>query len=86
MAWKSNKQEGTRHNDLCSMAFGNYSPLGCCPRCDELRNGATARKGWNDDKIAQEARRREQIREHFKPGGIHDQIIAAGGVDTAFEW
>lgn len=39
-------QNETKHNDKCVMAFGKYSPIGDCPRCDELRNGAAPRKGW----------------------------------------
>lgn len=86
MAWTTNKQVGTKHNDACTRAFANISPLGCCPRCDELRAGAKARAGWNDVKNAADAQQRAAIAVHFAKGGKHDQIIAAGGVDTAFEW
>ncbi len=86
MAWSTNKPAGTKHNDSCTRAFANLSPLGCCQRCDELREGAKPRAGWNDAKMRQEAQQRDAIRRHFAPGGRHDQIVKAGGVDTAFEW
>lgn len=86
MAWTTTKQQRTTHNDACTRAFANLSPLGCCPRCDELRNGSKPRAGWNDAKLAQEAREKEAICRHFAPGGPADRIRAAGGVDTAFEW
>ncbi len=86
MAWPTNKQQGTQHNDACTRAFANLSPAGCCPRCDELRAGAKPRAGWNDVKIKADAMRAAHMREHFAPGGRHDQIVKAGGVDTAFEW
>lgn len=76
----------TKRNGSCTMAFGKLSPAGCCPRCDELRNGSPARAGWNDTKLKAEQQRSEAIRRHFAPGGPADQIRARGGVDTAFEW
>lgn len=85
MSW-NNKQTGTKHNDSCTRAFANLSPLGCCPRCDELRNGSKPRAGWNDAQIKADAQRSEAMRRHFAPGGKHDQIIKAGGIDTAFDW
>ena len=36
----------TYHNEKCTMAFGKYSTVGTCPRCDELRNGAKPRR-WS---------------------------------------
>ena len=48
MCWT--KQAGTKHNDSCKMAFGRPSDHSNCPRCEELKNGAAARKGWNDVK------------------------------------
>ena len=36
--------------------------------------------------IKADAMRSAHMREHFAPGGKHDQIVAAGGIDTAFEW
>lgn len=86
MAWNTDKQQGTKHNDACTRAFANLSPLGCCPRCDELRAGAKPREGWNDAKMREEAQRMAAIRAHFAPGGRHAQIVANGGVDTAFDW
>ena len=49
MCWNK-KQTGTKHNESCTMAFGNPSKHSDCPRCEELKNGATARKGWQDTK------------------------------------
>lgn len=86
MAWPTKTQQGTKHNDSCTRAFANLSPLGCCPRCDELRAGSKPRAGWNDAKNKADAIRREYMAEWFKPGGQHDQITAAGGVDTNFDW
>lgn len=86
MAWKTTKPAGTQHNDSCTRAFANLSPAGCCPRCDELRNGSKPRAGWNDAKLAQEAQERDAIRRHFAPGGEADRIRAAGGMDTTFDY
>ncbi len=86
MAWKKSNPDATKHNDACAMAFGRLSALGCCPRCDELRNGAEARPGWNDAKIHADEQRAEAIRKHFAPGGEGHRKLQAGEVDTAFEW
>jgi hypothetical protein len=86
MAWKTNKSDGTKHENGCTMAFGRLSPAGCCPRCDELRNGAEARVGWNDAKIKAEKQRSEAIRIHFAPGGEGYRKLQTGEVDTAFDW
>jgi len=68
----------TRHNHDRgkAMPFGRLKPVGDCPRCDELHDGAPARElpwdpranvdGWPSD---------ARISEHFAPGGIH----ATGG-------
>jgi hypothetical protein len=45
MAWKINN--GTKHNDTCTMAFGNKSIHSNCPRCEELKTGAVARNWGN---------------------------------------
>jgi hypothetical protein len=47
MAWKK-AHNGTKHNDSCTMAFGNTSNHDNCPRCNELKAGAQPRKSWND--------------------------------------
>lgn len=50
MAWKTLKTEDSnkvKHNHTCTMAFGNPSNHNDCPRCNELKNGAAPRKGWN---------------------------------------
>ncbi len=86
MAWNTNKPAGTKHNDACTRAFAKVSPLGCCPRCDELRAGAKPRAGWNDAQIKADAMRAAHMREHFAPGGKADRIRAAGGMDTTFDY
>ena len=84
MAWK--KSNTTPHSNTCTMAFGRLSAPGCCPRCEELRNGAKPVAAWDARQKQLDAQRCEAMAKHFAPGGPHDQIIAAGGVDTAFEW
>lgn len=37
----------TRHNETCKMAFGRPSKHDDCPRCQELKQGATPRR-WNN--------------------------------------
>lgn len=37
----------TKHNSTCTMAFGKPSKHSDCPRCEELKQGAEPRKGWN---------------------------------------
>lgn len=58
----------TKHNHLCSMAFGKPSPVGYCPRCDELRSGAPARAGWQKlyfaSKRERDERWRKALRDH----------------------
>jgi hypothetical protein len=73
------------------MAFGRLSPLGCCPRCDELHNGAKARtEGWDQHKakLKREAALSEEIRAHFAPGGRGYELNqhGLGHTDTAFQW
>lgn len=87
MAWKKTTDPvATKHTTACTMAFGRLSAPGCCPRCDELHNGATARAGWNNGKIQAERQRSEAIRKHFAPGGEGHRKLKAGEVDTAFDW
>ena len=87
MAWKKSTDPATtKHNDACTMAFGRLSALGCCPRCDELHNGAAARSGWNDAKIKADKMRNEAIAAHFAPGGEGHRKALTGEVDTAFDW
>lgn len=47
MAWAKKTSDTVKHNHLCSMAFGKPSKHDDCPRCQELKNGAEARKGWS---------------------------------------
>lgn len=69
---------GQTHNAECRMVFGRLSREGCCPRCDELRNGAEPRKGWGVPRRKRSVLR--EIREHdcAKSG--------CGPVCTAFDW
>ncbi len=39
-----NRGMNTKHSSTCNMAFGRKDPT--CPRCQELMNGAPARKAW----------------------------------------
>jgi len=82
------KNGDLKHSDECKMAFGRKDHN--CPRCLELLAGAPSRSGWQKDHYSRKAREEESYRkaiaEHFKPGGAHDQIMARGGVGTAFEW
>ena len=78
------KDMSTKHKDDCKRVFKNYDAT--CPRCQELAAGEKPRAGWSDNKRIMEAQRRRAIAIHFAPGGRHEQITAAGGVDTAFDW
>lgn len=84
MAWT--KQQGTKHSAACTRAFAFLSPLGACPRCDELRAGARPREGWNSARIEADAAKARHIAAHFAQGGKHSQILAAGGMDTTFDY
>ena len=91
MAWKKSDPNATKHNGACSMAFGRLSSFGCCPRCDELHNGAKARtEGWDQHKfkLQQEALELERIKAHFAPGGRGYELNKQGldHTDTAFQW
>ena len=78
------------HNNGKALPFGRYKPPGACPRCDELRAGATPRQAHPAVRAAQERRRDdeerdEQIRAHFAPGGPH-ATGKCGPVCTTFDW
>lgn len=79
----------TKHGPACRMAFGRLSPAGDCERCDELREGAPARDGWQRGYFAksrrEETQRAAAIAAHFAPGGPHSQG-KCGPVCTAFDW
>lgn len=84
---KDGKAMHTCNGDVITgLPFGRKAPEGECRRCDELRNGAAPREAWDAQKKQNEARRTEYMRKWFAPGGRHDQIVAAGEIDTAFEW
>lgn len=70
--------------------YGRLAPKGECPRCDELHNGAEPYPAprW----IAEyrrlrdvDAQRAEEIRDHFRQGGRHEQG-GCGPVCTFGEW
>lgn len=60
-----------------------------CPRCEELKNGAPARSGWQkyyfENKRRQDDIRSKAIEAHFAPGGPHSRGLC-GPVCTAFDW
>lgn len=53
----------TKHNHD-ALPFGRKLAPGCCPRCDELRAGAPARKGWRNGRAQQDAARVAAVRAH----------------------
>lgn len=71
----------TKHNETCTMAFGRPSVHGLCPRCNELRNGAAARKGWGWSKKLNEARTLASITKHDFAA-----CAAKNGCCTCFDW
>jgi hypothetical protein len=73
---------GTKHNSLCSMAYGKLSPMGQCPRCDELAHGAKPRPApnWLRRPKVPESERIRAIRAH------NCQASQCGPVCTAFDW
>ena len=83
MAWKTKIQTGPVHNNSCRMAFGRPSKHSTCPRCEDLKQGAEPRKGWNAHKIEAELRRRAAIKFHYSSGECQKKC---GPVCTAFDW
>jgi hypothetical protein len=69
--------------------FGRKAPKGECPRCDELHDGAPARRpDWVQrlgDRQRREALDAADRRAHFAPGGPHARG-ECGPVCTAFDW
>ena len=72
------KEKLTPHNEGCKRVFKRYDSD--CPRCQELINGAEARKGWGWHKKEEEARRSAAIKNH------DCKKSNCGIVCTAFEW
>lgn len=72
-----------------ALPFGRKAPIGQCPRCDALRNGAEAKTGWGNRSAAVQAHndRIDALRRaaHFAPGGPH-ATGQCGPVCTAFDW
>lgn len=60
--WTTKQTNGTKHTADCKRVFGRLDAS--CPRCKELANGASARKGWNDDKQLAEALQTAAIKAH----------------------
>jgi len=50
-----NRDGTTRHSRACQAAYGRTDPN--CPRCLELRKGATPRPGWQQPFFARKMRR-----------------------------
>lgn len=77
----------TKHGAQCVMAFGRKSPLGVCPRCDELTAGAAPRAAQYDygRKAREERRTLAGIAAHFAPGGPHARGLC-GPVCTFGDW
>ena len=81
----------TRHNhdDGRALPFGRTLPEGECPRCDELRSGAPARRPDWVDRLGARARadaeRDAARRAHFAPGGPH-ALGTCGPVCTFGDW
>lgn len=80
------------HNDGKALPFGRLKPVGECPRCDELRNGAEPvrldgydakrrrdQNDANDDRLMRQ-NRAKGLCACGKPQG-HDS-----GTCTAFQW
>jgi hypothetical protein len=68
------------------LSFGRLKGQGECPRCDQLHNGAEARPAHRNSpqRAAEEdARRREEIREHFASAKHRNEC---GSVCTFGEW
>lgn len=71
----------TRHNHD-RQPFGKRKPLGECPRCDELHNGARPRPGW----VAVPATSGPtdgQVRDHFNSAKHRNEC---GHVCTYGDW
>lgn len=47
------------------LPFGKRAPVGDCPRCDQLRNGAEPRRGWGPSRAQVDEQRAAEIRAHF---------------------
>jgi hypothetical protein len=103
-----NAQEAKPTKHTCNgsdgrpLPFGRKAPEGECPRCDELRNGAAPREGWQKDyyerKRRHEAQRSAAIRAHNNDNCPHMRkrtfesvidgrwITTYDGVCTCFDW
>jgi len=69
----------TKHNSECQMAFGRKDPK--CPRCIELLNGASPRKGWPNNRKQMDAERSQAIRQHNFAECAKRNVVC-----THFEW
>lgn len=72
-----------------ALPFGRKAPEGQCPRCDELRNGASPRTHAGFEALSRRQRHEQEdaaaLRAHFAPGGPH-RAGKCGPVCTAFDW
>ena len=66
------------HKEDCKRVFKNYDLT--CERCQELKNGAAPREGWNDAK--------DRAYQQFKRAlAAHDCVERkCGPVCVAFDW
>lgn len=72
-----------------ALPFGRKAPVGQCPRCDQLRNGAAPRTlSWVEDqnrKLAYDRADQAAHRAHFAVNGPH-QTGLCGSVCTFGDW
>lgn len=75
-------QKMIKHIDDCTRVFKNYDPK--CKRCDELKNGAKPRAGWQksyfENKKQNEERFTRQLKNH------NCEKSNCGVICTAFDW
>jgi hypothetical protein len=64
MSYLRRKLTRTTKHTCGGPKFGKRAPLGACPRCDELHQGAAPVKGWGAIKLEQEARFRAALEKH----------------------
>lgn len=74
-----------KHSNSCGMAFGRYTKLdGQCPRCDELKNGAAPKAGWQTKYFAKKKQDEENF---YKSLRAHNcQASNCGPVCTFGDW
>ena len=53
----------TRHDTNCVRVFKRYDKW--CPRCQELMNGAEARRGWGPSRQELDLKAANEVKAHF---------------------